>query len=176
MTSKREHMLLVGFACALFVAASIFAWTQLSHYQAKQKAILKQREAALEEARGWLDRADYWKARGRWLDGNRPPDYLGPETDAKFVQVVQSSLGRLGIEILEQKIRETKAEGRLMAVSVDLVLKGSLEQFVQWLYETQQVDSFRLIRRIRLKSDAEESTMRAEISLIQLYQMPKAST
>lgn len=172
MRSRRETVLLLVFLGALAIAGMGMGWAFFSRHLAQQKAVLLQKEAMLKEAQSWLGEEEAWKAKGGWLKANPAPPYRGPETDAGFVQDIQASLARADIEIVEQKIQETKPAGGMVEVQIDLVLSSPLEKLVRWLFETQKAGIFRVVSRIKLQSDADEAKIRTEISLIQLYEKP----
>lgn len=169
MKSKREFFLLLIFLGALAVGGGIIGWSNLSRRLDVQKSILKQKEAELDQTRFWLEKEALWQAKHSWLTAHPPPQYKGPETDAAFVQEIQASLGNSKIEIVEQRIEETRDGGGMVEVGINLVLSSPLEQLIRWLYETQKVDAFRMVTRIKLKSDADDTKIRTEISLVQLY-------
>lgn len=169
MKNKRELVLLLIFLGALAVGGGVIGWSNLSRNLQAQKTLLKQKETELDQTRFWIEKEETWLAKNEWLAAHPPPQYRGPETDAAFVQEIQTSLGHSKIEIVEQRIEETKAEGGMVEVGISLVLSSPLEQLVRWLHETQKIDAFRTVTRIKLKSDADDTKIRTEISLVQLY-------
>ena len=172
MTNNRERVLLVLFLSALVIGGGLIGWRTFSGHLAAEKKRLVQKENQLIEARRWLDEEEIWLARESWLSENLPPPYEGPQTDAEFVRETQASLASSQIEIVEQRIQETAVGARFVEAGIDLVLTAPLENFVRWLHETQKIDSGRVIRRIKLKSDEADAKMKAEVSLVQLYEKP----
>lgn len=169
MRNKREAMLLAVFLAALFCAVAVISWRVFNRSLDNQKALLKQKIQALEEANNWIAEKDQWTAKGKWLEDHPPPPYEGAQTDAAFIDGVQASLARNGVEIIEQRPQEAQMGNRMVEVGINLVLSAPLEKLVRWLHDTQKTDAFRIISRIRLKSDADDSKIRAEVSLVQLY-------
>lgn len=170
MANRREQLLLVLFLSALLVAGGTLGGNAALRHLRGQEKILRQKEGQLEEVRLWLQEKETWEARGAWLAAHPLPSYEGQQTEAAFVQEVQGSLSKHGVEILEQRMQESVAGRAVVEVGIDLVLQSSLEQLVRWLHDTRKADAYRAIRQIRIKSDAQSSTMRAEISLVRFYQ------
>lgn len=175
MANNRERVLLALFLGALCIGGGLIGWRAFSGHLAAEKKRLAQKEVQLIEARRWLEEEETWLARESWLSENPPPPYAGPQTDAEFVRQTQASLAASQIEIVEQRIQETVSGSRFVEAGIDLTLTAPLENFVRWLHETQQVDSGRVIRRIKLKSDEADAKMKAEVSLMQLYEKPNAA-
>jgi hypothetical protein len=172
MPNNRERVLLVVFLSALAIAGGALGWSVFSRALHEQAAVLERKREKLQSLVRWIDEKDTWQAKGKWIEAHPPPSYAGPETEAEFVQTIQGALGKRQIEILEQRMQETRPSGNLVEVQIDLVLSASLETLISWLHETQQIDSFRAITHAKLKSDADTSKIRAEISLVQLYAKP----
>jgi hypothetical protein len=172
MPNKRERILLIIFLSALGLALGTLGWTSFSRILKEQKVTLERKHEKLRSLTRWIDHKDAWKAKGEWIEAHKPPAYAGPKTEAAFVQTVQGMLGNRQIEILEQRMRETHPRGKFLEMQIDLVLSASLENLVSWLHETQQIDAFRAVIHAKLKSDADTSKIRAEISLVQFYAKP----
>lgn len=166
---KRERILLLSFLAALLAASGAIGWKWFSQNLRNRTEILAQKESQLQEARHWLSEKDKWQARMDWIASTPLPPYEGERTDAAFVREVQSSLAAHGVEIVDQRLQETRSSGELAEVSVDLTLNCPLENLVHWLRDTQQIGAYRTIPHLRLKSDASNSQIRAEVTLTQLY-------
>ena len=172
MPNKRELVLLVTFLAALGIAGGAMGWTSFSRILKEQKVTLGLKHEKLQSLNRWIENKEAWKAKAKWIETHAPPAYAGPETEAAFVQTIQGSLGKQQIEILEQRMQETRPRGKFVEMQIDLVLSGPLEDLVNWLHETQQIDAFRAAVHAKFKSDADTSKIRAEISLVQFYSRP----
>ncbi len=169
MASNREQALLVFFLGAVIVAGGAFGGNAALKHIRSQEKILQQKEAQLVEIKQWLEEKPDWEARGNWLVENPLPTYESQQTEALFVQEIQASLSRQGIEIVEQRLQEPKMARDIAEVGIDMVIQGSLEQLVRWLHDVRRVKQYRAIREIRLKSDPKTSLMRVEVSVIRFY-------
>lgn len=170
MASKREQVLLVLFLGALLVAGGVLVGSAgLNRLGAKEKT-LRQKETRIAELQEWLGEKDAWMAKGAWMEAHPLPLYEGQQTEAAFVQEIQGSLARHGVAIMEQRIQESAAGREVVEAGIDLVLQSSLEQLVRWLHDIRKAESYRAIRQIRIKSDPQGSTVRAEVSLVRFYE------
>jgi len=169
MNNRREILLLAAFLGALLIAVGAFGWKRFSGVLDAQKDQLRQKQLLLTEAANWVQEQDLWKKKGEWLDANPLPVYAGQPTEAAFIQEIQASLNTAGIEIRNQTPKEAQHKGQFVEVGVDLSLTAPLEKLVRWLFEVQKPGSYRVFNRIDLKSDADQTKIQAEISLIQLY-------
>ena len=167
--AKRERILLFVFLAALLVAGGAIGWKYFSRSLQSRSEILAQKESQLQEDRRWLAEKDKWRSRMDWIASTPLPPYEGERTDAAFVQEVQSTLATHGVEIVNQRFQETRSSDDLVEVAVDLTLNCPLENLVHWLRDIQQIGSYRTIPHLRLKSDASNSQIRAEVTLTQLY-------
>ena len=170
MTNSRERILLLLFLSALFVGGGIIGWRSFSRHLQEQRTLLEQKQTQLEEARLWLNEKERWLSREQWVEGNRPPAYAGQQTEAAFVQEMQASLASHSVEILEQRIEGTLAAGTLMETKVDFVTSAPLENLIRWLHTIQSPEAFRSVDHIKLKSDENNTKIRAEISLVQFHE------
>lgn len=174
MPRNRERLLLFAFLSALAVAAGAVGWGEFSKSFRSQNAALGQRREKVKSLIHWIEGRETWQAKGHWMDGHPAPSYIGPETEAAFFQAIQESLAGSNVDIVEQKIRETKPSGRMVEVQIDLVLVSSLEHLIKWLHKTQGIDSYRAITHFKIKSDADNFKIRAEVSLVQYFAKPGA--
>lgn len=172
MNNRRELLLLAAFLGALLIAVGAFGWKRYSAALAAQREEMRQKQLLLSEAANWVQEQDIWKKKGDWLAANPLPAYAGQPSEAAFVQEIQASLNTAGIEIRNQTPKEAEHKGRLVEVGVDLSLTAPLEKLVRWLFEVQKPGSYRVFNRIDLKSDADQTKIQADISLIQLYNQP----
>lgn len=173
MPNKRERTLLALFLVALLVAGGGLAWRGFSRHLEGQRSLLDEKNTQLAEARQWLAEKEQWMAKKNWMSANHPPVYEGQQSEATYVREMQAAFAQNKIEIQEQRIQETRLGADLIEVQIDLVLSASLENLISWLHQSQPPSAFRTVQHIRLKSDEGNSKIRAEISVVQLYEKPE---
>ncbi len=167
--NKRERILLGVFTFALATGGGVLGWSTISRqWQARENA-LKTKLKQITEAKKWVAEKDTWLAKERWIAGTVPTLYQGQQTDAAFFEAIQRSLNQYQIEIVEQRILETQKAGGGVLVGIDLVLSSTLENLIRWLHIVQRPEAFRILSRIRLKSDPATSHIRTELSLKQYF-------
>lgn len=167
--NRREQILAGVFLAAILGAAGIFAWLKASQHWQTQRRLLELKREQIAEAQSWLDSREEWLARDRWVAATAPTLYEGQKTEADFFQSIQTSLDQYGVKIVEQRIQETKGGGGGVFVGIDLTLDSPLENLIRWIHTVQQPAAFRMLSRVRLKSDPATANIRAEISLRQYF-------
>jgi hypothetical protein len=173
MNNNREKLLLVVFVSALLIAGGVFAWKWLAHDLQTRRDLLAGKETQLAELRGWLDQKTMWENREKWMADHPLPPYQKQHSEAEFVQTIQGSLTKSGIQTVDQRIQETRDGSVFVEVPIDLTLDATLEQLVRWLYDVQRPEGFRVVSQIRLHSSGDSAKIRAEVSLFQIFAQNK---
>jgi len=169
MNNKREKLLLIVFVSALLIAGGALAWNWLSRDLAVRQARLAEKESQLVELRRWLDEKPTWENREKWMNEHPLPTYQKQRSEAEFVQAIQASLGKYGVQTVDQRIQETREGAVFVEVPIDLTVDATLEELIRWLYDVQRPDAFRVISQIRLRSTGASAKIRAEVSLFQIF-------
>jgi len=125
--------------------------------------------ARIAELRQWETRRDTLERRAAWLRENSPPVWDEQNSTSRLVEDLQESLGRMNIEINNQRLLETAYHGKFCEAGVQLNLKASTEELVRWLYEIQRPGKFITVRQINLRSDSDKSNLRAELSIVKHF-------
>lgn len=168
--NKRESFLLILFLAAGLGMGCVFGARWFGAQVAEHRQRLAMERNTLEELRRWVAEKDQWTSIDLWLRDNPPPAYDGEQSESEFVEETQRKLAQAGIQILDQRLLETITEGDLAEVGVELVISAPLEPLLRWLHSTQQPGAFREIRGMQLKSDADNLTIRSELTLVQYFQ------
>jgi hypothetical protein len=169
MNNNREQILLVVFLSALLIGGGVVGGSAAARHLQGQQKILNQKKVQLAEAKQWVEEKPMWEERGRWLSAHPLPVYGGQGTEAAFVQEIQGSVAKQGLQILDQRMQESASSRAFVEASVDLVVQGSLENTVRWLHEIRKADSYCLIRQVRFAADPQTATMKMEVSLARFY-------
>jgi len=169
MSNKREKFLLTVFLAALLIVGGALAWKWLSSDLKTRRDLLARKEAELVELRRWIGEKSIWENREGWMKAHPMPLYHKQRSEAEFVQTIQASLAKFGLQTVDQRIQETRESSVFVEVPVDLTLDATLEQLIRWLYDVQRPDNFRVISQIRLRSTGDSAKIRAEISLFQIF-------
>jgi hypothetical protein len=169
VNNNREKILLTVFLAALFIVGGVVAWKWItSDLQTRREALVR-KDAELVELQRWIAEKNVWENREAWMKARPMPPYLKQRSEAEFVQTIQGSLSKYGIQTVDQRIQETRQSGSFVEVPIDLTLDATLEELIRWLYDVQRPDSFRVISQIRLRSTGDSAKIRAEISLYQIF-------
>jgi hypothetical protein len=169
MSNNREKILLIVFLSALLVAGGVLSWNWVSRDLKARQERLKEKDDQLVELRRWIGEKNMWEAREQWLDSHSIPVYQKQRSEAEFVQAIQASLSKYGVQTVDQRIQETRDSARFVEVPIDLTVDATLEELIRWLYDVQRPDSFRVISQIRLRSTGDSAKIRAEVSLFQIF-------
>ncbi len=169
MSNKREKLLLIVFVSALLIAGGFLAWNWLSRDLKVRQGRLVEKETQLVELRRWLDEKSIWESREKWMNTHPLPSYQKQRSEAEFVQTIQASLTKYGVQTVDQRIQETREGAVFVEVPVDLTVDATLEELIRWLYDVQRPDAFRVISQIRLRSTGDSAKIRAEVSLFQIF-------
>lgn len=169
MSNKREKLLLIVFLAALFVMGGAFAWKWLSSDLKTRRETLARKDAELVELQRWIGEKGIWENRESWMKAHPMPLYQKQRSEAEFVQTIQASLAKYGLQTVDQRMQETRENATFVEVPIDLTLDATLEQLIRWLYDVQRPNNFRVISQIRLRSTGDSASIRAEVSLFQLF-------
>lgn len=169
MNNNREKILLIVFVSALLIAGTFLGWTRLSRDFAQRQTQIAKKDEQIAELRRWLGDRTVWENRERWMQSHPLPPYQKQHSEADFIQTIQASLAKYGVQTVDQRMQETRDGAVFVEVPVDLTLDATLEQLVRWLYDVQSPEAFRVISQIRLRSTGDSAKIRAEVSLYQIF-------
>jgi len=169
---KRLGALLLAAACAGgFVI--FFKW--YSTHIGSQHAAMAATTAEIAELDYWVAESDIWQSRAEWLASHHPPAYRAEDTKSACVEWTQNSASAAGLTLGNLQLREETGTGGIVEVGMSVVLTGTLEHLVRWMYRVHEGGGFREMREIKITSDADNSKVRAEIVLVFLCENPSAS-
>lgn len=167
--NSNERKLLTVFGVSLFLILNVIAakwfFAQTQNIQSRIRS-LKSTAGEYEVA---LQERPHWEARQAWLNASPMAPYEGPSTDSHFAEDVQHSLVQSGLLIEAQQLHEAVLQGDIAEVTLDLTVKGRLEEIVRWLQLAQQPGKYFVIRSFTLKRFDEGSTMSARITAGRLF-------
>lgn len=167
--NSNERKLLCLLGASLFVVLNIVAakWflTQTQNIQSRLRSL----ESTAGEYEAVLRERPHWEARRAWLDAWPMAPYAGPSTDSQFAEDIQHSLVQGGLVIEAQQLHEAVIQDDIAVVTLDLTVKGRLEEIVRWMQQAQQPGKYFVIRSFTLKRFDEGSTMSARITAGRLF-------
>ncbi|PTX95871.1 hypothetical protein DB345_08660 [Spartobacteria bacterium LR76] len=169
--SPSETRLLVIFGCVIALIANLFA---LRWYVGARRAALERisdLRSMGAEYRSVVAERPVWEARQRWMEANPPQAYAGWQTESAFAEDIQKSLQKEGIAIDSQSLRESRHEGDLVRMELELSLKADLEHIVRWLYSIQQPGRYIVIEEMTLKCLDKGDTMIVRLRVTRIGKM-----
>lgn len=169
--SPSETRLLVIFGCVVALIANLFVVRWYVGARNAALARLSDLRSMGVEYRSVVAERPVWEARQRWMEENPPQAYAGWQTESAFAEEIQKSLQKEGIAIDSQSLRESRHEGDLVRMELELSLKADLEHIVRWLYTIQQPGRYIVIEEMNLKCLDKGDTMIVRLRVTKIGKM-----
>ena len=156
--SRREQMLSLIVAAALFLLANLFVWSSLLGAARTARADVAAREATRTQQNVFLEEEDMWERRDKWLAKNQPALKSPVEASALLDQVKEIA-GKHKIQLLNPAIGSGDSTPHYQAVFASVETKSPWPPLVRFLHEVQQPEAFVVFENVQLAIDSADPTM-----------------
>ena len=172
LKTQNEKRLALLLAVSLSVFAIAAGGGAFLRYRAFLTNDLAQVESQRLEAESWLAQGDLWKERLRWLDSHQPKLVEPRQDSLEFLQMIESSAGKAGVEITSKSFQEPQpAPGsQWIGLPIQLEASGSSAAVLTWLHELENTKNFILVSSLSLKADEKPSLVSCTMELMRCYQ------
>ena len=164
--TKREQGLLTLCLGALFLMGNLIGLQVVIRGLAKSQARLQSLTAERQEQDSWLAEPDP-ALMERWLDEHMPVLESAGKSQGELLQAVQDAAFERKLTIEKQNLSETVQSAYFQEVSVNVIVRGELNQIRDWLIGLQSPEKFLVVKGIEIALDtkAKEKEPQARCNL-----------
>lgn len=156
--NRRERMLAMIVAGAIFLLINLFVWNWLFGMAARGRAELALRRATRKEQSVYLKERKIWKERDLWIQQHLPALKNSAEASTLLDQLKQiAEKHKILIENPAIGTGETTPYHQSVFASIET--KSPWPPLVHFLYDVQQPDAFIVFDSVNLVIDGSDQTM-----------------
>jgi len=165
--NERRLVLILGSIFFVILNLILVKWFLGQTQQIKSR--IATLESSARDYESIMAERPHWEARQAWMHAMPMDAYTGAETDSRFAEAMQQSLTQHGLAIESQQLHESELRNEVVVVTLDLTVKGQLEQIVRWMQQMQQPGKYFAIPSIILKRSDESSNMSVRMSVSRFF-------
>lgn len=156
--NRRERILLLAVAAAIFLILNLVIWSSLSGMARRARAELAEKKATRTQQKIFLKEQAMWAKRDEWLNKNQPALKSPGEASALLDQIKQVA-GKQNMVIENPAIGSGDSTPNYQAVFASVETKSPWPPLVHFLYEVQQPEAFVVFESVSLAIDPSDPTM-----------------
>lgn len=170
--TKRERGLLTICVVALFLMGNLIGLQAVIRGLGQSRARLQALTAERQEQESWLAEPD--PAPGeRWLEETMPVLESAGKSQGELLQSVQDAAFERKLTIEKQNLLEPATTAYYQEVSVNVIVRGDLNQIRDWLIQLQSPEKFLVVKALEIaldtKSKEKEPQARCNLTLARWF-------
>jgi hypothetical protein len=170
--TKREQGLLTLCLLALFLMGNLIGLQAVVRGLGHSRARLQALTAERQEQDSWLGEPDPAPVE-RWLDGNMPALESAGKSQGELLQGLQDAAFERKLTMEKQNLLDVTKTAYYQEVSVNVIVRGSLNQIRDWLIQLQSPEKFLVIKALEIsldtKSKEKEPQARCNLTLARWF-------
>lgn len=170
--TKREQGLLTLCVVALFLMGNLIGLQAVVRGLGRSRDRLRTLTAERVEQESWLKEADPSKVE-RWLDAAMPTLESAGKSQGELLESLQTAAFDRKLVMEKQNLLEPLKTAYYQEVSVNVIVRGELNQIRDWLIQLQSPEKFLVIKALEIaldtKSKEKEPQARCNLSLAQWF-------
>ena len=156
--NRRERVLFLIVAGAVFVLVNLFAWSWLFGAVRRARTDLVSAKAARAQQAVYMRERALWEKRDQWLREHQPT-LKSPAEASSLLDQVKQIAAKHNIVIENPAIGSGEATAQHQAVFASIEMKCPWPALVHFLYDVQQPDSFIVFESVNLMIDTGDPTL-----------------
>jgi len=164
----REKKLLFFLGGAVLLGVHLIFLQLALRFDRGNRLELTEKQAALDEARMWLQEKDTWESRAAWLEENLKP-WPAESPEGALQQFAQSTAKQANLTIEGQNLRAQRAGDQVVTVANRMQLKGNLEQILRWLGAVYDPKKGVAVTELSLRLSPEPPKMNVQAEVAQFF-------